>query len=185
MPSMNQIESAIFNLESIANELSVIDPLVAYEFKQNLDRIASSYTRVSVVNPGITLFGERITHSIKLLKSLEDDLNSMLDGEDVKDLEKKMNDFRKDTDWMGKLSSIRTAGVKDFFKNLFKGRTKEEGSDFSGSYSIDPDQIVEGSKEWAQAEDYIKDEAEENAEFFESIKSVMGKVEDLKKKPGR
>lgn len=164
------------NLANIAREISKQDPLLGYDLNKHVFAL-------SVINPGAKASGDEIENVVFALKEIQSALKEASKEHDdaaaAKVISEGLGKFELprfedvDEEW------VKTAGVKDWVKGLFKGKKKEEPEEPSGSYNINPDAFVEGESDWAEPSAYIEQETKERGDFFSKAKKFIGDYEKL------
>lgn len=172
----------------IARKLSRTNPLLAYD----LERYA-----VAAINPEAKGFEQTLEGTVSVLKSLKEELEKALKELDTADAAEFAKFFEDATEaetvelhrMLKKVSS--TAGVKDFFKGLFKRKKKpaeQEPAWMEPSYIMDEptiDEFVEGKREWTDPGHYVEQEAAEHKEFFDGVNKVLKDMDKVREKPSR
>jgi septum formation inhibitor MinC len=195
------------NLLKISNE---IDPVLGESLRKNLINI-TKFKKISVVNPDVQKFEERLQTLVNSLKSVNKDIKKALDNLDVEEIDEwftkeldKINELDEAAERIevSKFSSIAsriaeiedTAGIKDWVKNKFKKKPKaepksEESESMAPSYQMDEsrmDDFVEGKDDWGDASAYIEAESREKNELLGEIDNFLKEFKETEKgKPVR
>ncbi|OPZ37696.1 MAG: hypothetical protein BWY99_01831 [Synergistetes bacterium ADurb.BinA166] len=179
----------IWKIVRVARRIAKSSPLLGYD----LERFA-----VGVMNPGVQTFEQNLENTVSVLRSLEEELQKALDELDTADAAEFAKFFSDATEaethelqrMLKKVST--TAGVKDFFKGLFKKGPKKPKDDGSSGmepfYQMDDaavDAFVDGSGEWSAPSQYIEQEAAKNQQFFDGVSKVLKDVAKARKTPSR
>ena len=184
----------IWKIVKVARKVARTNPLLGYE----LERCA-----VAVINPEAKSFGQTLEGTVAVLKSLKQELEGALQKLEEGEWDQDTAEFAKFFDdaaeaeaeelrqMLKRVSS--TAGVKDFFKGLFKGKKKkpadeDDESTIKPSYQMDDstmDEFVEGKKDWADPGHYVGEEVKEQKEFFGGVDKVVKDVEKARKEPSK
>jgi hypothetical protein len=193
----------IQRLYRIASELS--DPTLGYELENNVHKLIAMRRTVSVVNPGFKSWEKHVEEMVMVLKSLQQEIKTALEkydsaeefanffeGEVVQE-EDELRKILNRSHELGKVASTgHTAGIGDFFKNMFKKLKKDqndaESSGQEPAYSLDDasiDNFVEGQSDWKDAAHYVQQEYKENKDFFSGAQDVLHKMEKARHTPNK
>jgi hypothetical protein len=186
------MSSQIWKMVKVARRIASSNPLLAYE----LERYA-----VAVINPEARSFEQNLENTVSVLKSLKEELENALKELDSSDAEEFAKFFDDATEaeseelkrMLKKVSS--TAGVKDFFKGLFKKKKpKEKPAEDDGPAGMEPsyqmdestmDEFVEGKRSWADPGHYVEQEAAEHKEFTDGVKKVLKDMDKARTEPSK